>query len=736
MAIPPIDLSDFLQQQLTEWELANANFKALCEVKTKQIEGDVIPLYVQFNPARIVSSGAKTDAKSIEQRPCFLCAKNRPAEQRVYSYRNKYDILVNPFPIFPQHFTVPHKEHIPQQILPFFQDMLDLAHAFSSYLVFYNGPSCGASAPDHMHFQLGNKGFLPIETHYHQLPKKPIAEFLYQQLSVIDTDFYHAIVIESADKKEAEQRFRFLYKQIQQGNKEPMLNVLCWYTAGKYVVVVIPRAVHRPTQFFAQGEDAILLSPASVDLGGVLITPLEKDFQKLTLHDVADISSQVCLSQDLIRKLLQNPFVKVGILSAPSVVFSLETTFLCSVSTELLKGDFTVSCVEGKIVFNNTEYDEIYIEPQNYAAATFEVHDVVIGVGFHWERKENQRFKGAIHLLIEDGSVVLINEVQVEDYLHSVISSEMSATSSLELLKAHAVISRSWLLAQMEYSDSESAECVTDKGPATNTILKWYDHSNHSLFDVCADDHCQRYQGVIRATTPTVQQAVRETKGEVLLYNNQLCDARFSKCCGGISERFSTCWENRDEPYLQAVSDTASQNLISDVSDEKLAKEWILSSPDDVFCNTKDTAVLSQILNTYDQETPNFFRWKVVYAPQELADLLRQRSGIDFGMIQDIRALKRGASGRIEKLEIVGSLRTVKVGKELEIRKWFSTSHLYSSAFVVEKDKQGNFTFTGAGWGHGVGLCQIGAAVMSQKGYTYEQILQHYYTGVSIVALY
>ncbi len=728
-----LNLSSFLQKQLLQWDVAKANYQALAAVEKRVISTNTGDIVVQFNPARIVSSGAKTDAKSIEARPCFLCATNRPTEQLHYSYLDRYDILVNPFPIFPEHFTVPHKQHIPQQIFPYFGDMLDLACDFSSYVVFYNGPACGASAPDHLHFQLGNKGFLPIEKDYDTLPKKPILPFSYLQYQSIETDFYHAIVIESETKEDVEKRFSFLYKQLQKTSAEPMMNVVCWHSGTNFVVIVLPRTKHRPTQFFADDDSKILLSPASVDLGGVLITPMQRDFAALQLTDIVDISSQVCLSVDAVTNMLKNPFVTIGIVSSPTISFGFTPSpYVCTTTNESMQGEYMVSIVEGKILFNNQLYNELSFEPVDFTSDTFWVHDVIIGVDFHWQRKENQCFKGSLRFVVEHDKIVLINRVQVEEYLRSVISSEMSATSSFALLKAHAVISRSWLFAQIQQAITTKDVTSTIDG---DTIIKWYDHHNHLLFDVCADDHCQRYQGVTRVSTNHVQQAIDETCGEVLVFDNQLCDARFSKCCGGVTEEYATCWENSEVPYLGSIVDAKQGEKKIDLRTELAVSSWIKSSPT-VFCNTADTHILSQILPHYDQETTDFFRWKKVYSQHELATLLHKRSGIDVGNIQEIRPIKRGKSGRLEILEIVGTKRIVRVGKELEIRKWFSDTHLYSSAFIVERDNEGNFIFTGAGWGHGVGLCQIGAAVMSEQGYSYKEILQHYYTGVDIVSVY
>lgn len=338
--------------------------------------------------------------------------------------------------------------------------------------------------------------------------------------------------------------------------------------------------------------------------------------------------------------------------------------------------------------------------------ASFTLKDVVIGIGFHWERKEEQTFRGALKLVEEDGMLRAVNVLPVETYLTSVISSEMSANASLELLKAHAVISRSWLMRILtgRYSRGEDVAGV-EKCEEESRVVRWYDNEAHTLFDVCADDHCQRYQGITRQTNPNVVEAIRQTSGEVLMYDGEICDARFSKCCGGMMEQFEYCWQNVHYPYL-------------------------LAKPDP-YCNTRDGRILSQVLNNYDQETADFYRWVVRYSVEEISELVARKSGIDFGRITDLVPVQRGPSGRLVLLKIVGEKRTVTVGKELEIRKWLSESHLYSSAFDVEKTSDG-FTLKGKGWGHGVGLCQIGAAVMGDMGISYRDILMHYYPNAQI----
>lgn len=419
--------------------------------------------------------------------------------------------------------------------------------------------------------------------------------------------------------------------------------------------------------------------------------------------------------------------VDVGVLRAPQIKFDLIGTF--SSSLPLLEKGNVVSFANGALLLNGEQCDvPLHIVPK-CGDSRFMLHDVVIGVGFHWQRNEDQTFVGELLFIVEDGEVRAINRLPVEDYLVSVISSEMSATSSLEFLKAHTIISRSWLYAQLQRKEKQQLSVLGHENG--NEIVRWYAREDHTLFDLCADDHCQRYQGVTRAVNPNVARAVRETCDIVLMYDGEVCDARFSKCCGGVTERFSACWEDVDYGYLQAFRDVEGIVPLPDLTNEEGAREWIESTPPS-YCSTDDSKVLSQILNGYDRETNDFYRWRVEYSQEELSELVSRRSGVDFGTVEDLQPLERGASGRIIRLRIVGSRCTKIVGKELEIRRWLSESHLYSSAFVVDKIADGDsarFVLKGAGWGHGVGLCQIGAAMMGERGCSHEAILRHYYPG-------
>ena len=445
---------------------------------------------------------------------------------------------------------------------------------------------------------------------------------------------------------------------------------------------------------------------------------------------------------------MQEPVITVGILSGKEIGFSFPKEFISSDGIAIC-GIQQAVYRKGKICWQEKEYDELSFTPQQDTSSFFELQDVTIGINFHWERKEVQRFKGELKIIVEDDRLTAINIIPIEDYLTSVISSEMSATASLELLKAHAVISRSWLLNKLKVANGKLKVIMHPDNTANfelstlpSQLIKWYDHEAHKNFDVCADDHCQRYQGITRTSTPQAIEAVFATRGEVLMYEGEICDARFSKCCGGAFEEFQNCWENVKHPSLIGQRDSKTETRLPDLTKEAEADKWIRTSPA-AFCNTHNKQVLSQVLNNYDQETTDFYRWRVCYSQQELSELIHKRSGIEFGKIIDLIPVERGTSGRLVRLKIVGTLRTLIIGKELEIRRTLSSSHLYSSAFVVDKEYKedekeipSRFILTGSGWGHGVGLCQIGAAVMGEQGYKYKEILSHYYPGSAIEQQY
>ena len=751
---------DLINRQLAVWQQASDNFAALANVGVKEITVGGFPVKVQFNPARIVSSAAKVDPKTIKERKCFLCGANRPEIQEGLPFAGKkaeYTVLINPFPIFPKHLTVPDVSHVNQTIegeWERFEDMLTLAETLDDFLFFYNGPKCGASAPDHMHFQGGNKGFLPVEYNYGALEKTLIVDAQGAKVYAVENYMRGIMAIEATDKAAAVAQFRRLYNtlEVKEGEWEPMLNLLSWTVkengAVKYISLVYLREKHRPSHYFAEGDANILLSPASVDMGGVFITPLEKDFNKISEKELTEIVDELQVSSEtfgMIKNALrEQPTVSVGIMSEKEIAFELNNAYTFSTPdcecTSEVKGPQVAVESNGKVLWNGKEYSELMFTPKGIG--TFWLRGVTIGVNFHWERKEDQKFGSALRIIVEHGKLTAVNIIGVEDYLTSVISSEMSATASEELLKAHAVISRSWLLAQIEKNKeivAANAEyCATTQ--TEDELIKWYDREDHVNFDVCADDHCQRYQGLTRASTAIVRKAIDATWGELLMDGSKICDARFSKCCGGVFEEFQNCWEPVKYSYLVKVRDGKNPQDIPDLTIEENAHEWIMTSPE-AFCNTTDQKILSQVLNNYDQETVNFYRWKEEYTQKELSELILKRSGVDYGDIVDLVPVERGTSARLIKLKIVGTKKTMTIGKELEIRRTLSPSHLYSSAFVVEKVGEENglpakFILHGAGWGHGVGLCQIGAAVMGEQGYKYKEILLHYFVGAAIESRY
>ena len=760
-------ISRFFNRQLEVWTDARHRFRDLKHVETRQFSDQ---LKLQWNPARIVSTGAKIDKKTLGERPCFLCDKNRPKEQMSKQIDEKFHLLVNPFPILPVHFTIPARKHQPQLIYKNYGEMHRFISLHSDLMVFYNGPKCGASAPDHLHFQAGTNGILPLQTNWQRLSRN-LTDIISlndeEKISVVRDFIVPAFVIISKSAESDEALFRRLYKAMpQRGDEtEPMMNIISWRKGEEFISVVIPREKHRPEAYFAEGDAQFVVSPGALDMSGLIITPREEDFRKLTEEKALSLLQECGVSEEKMNAIIaklkaskdaedaaeasstlynkgKQPDVTVGIVSAQKIHFSLNKPYLAK--GEKVLGEQVVEFSEGGVLWNGNQYSQLTFHPQS-ADASFSLSNVTIGVNFHWERKETQTFLGTLRFVVESDKIVAINELPVEKYLESVISSEMSATSSLELLKAHAVISRSWLLAQMKKRRevAESGNNFFSFTKKEDTLIRWYDREDHTLFDVCADDHCQRYQGITKETSPHVAEAIRQTKGQILMDGDEICDARFSKCCGGITEEFQYCWEDTPKTYLTAVRDIALgvEHTLPNLTNEEEAEKWIRFNPP-AFCNTQDKKILSEVLNDYDQETVNFYRWKETLSQEKLQQLIADKLKMDLGAILDMKAVERGKSGRISKLQIIGTEKIFTIGKELEIRRTLSDSHLLSSAFVVDKydkDEQGvpqRFELIGAGWGHGVGLCQIGAAVMGEQGYHYDAILLHYYQGAEIKKLY
>ena len=733
----------FVGDQLSRWPLACDNFRALKNVQTREVIVNGLNVRLQFNPARMISSAAKLTKEDIAKRKCFLCQENRSSEQIMMKFDGrkgkKYHILINPYPIFPDHLVIAMAKHTDQSIWHRYIDMLDLAKKYSDFSFFYNGPYCGASAPDHHHFQGVPKGLMPLEN---DVDAK--LDSLQEITSVQDARLYHydnfttgIFVIRAETAKSAAKMFYRLLDcaEMPEGDNEPRINLFSYYRDGEFRSIIVFRRCHRSHHYFSDGPDHLTMSPGCADMAGVFIVPVEEEYHKITPELLSDMLSEITISTEeenrLISRLTRTqPLLSVGIMTAKEIEFEILSDG-AGVHKAVMR--------EGKIEYDGALYDELFFDAQTlstqFAQPSFILKGVTIGKNFHWQRKEDQKFAGSLRIIVEKGQLTAINIVGVEDYLLSVVSSEMSASASEEFLKAHAVISRSWVMAQItsarrkqpvhipegvcstpslvSHLDAVLSHDAAPQPGGTVEYIKWYDHQDHHNFDVCADDHCQRYQGLTRATGETVRRVIDKTWGQVLTYDGELCDARFAKCCGGRMETFATCWEDKDMPYLQPLLDTPDHQ------------------EGECFCDTQDKAILGQVLNNYDQETVDFYRWSQTYDKSELSQLITRRSGIEIGEVLSIEPLERGESGRIWKLKIEGSLTTLVVGKELEIRRILSESHLKSSAFDVRFEGD-SVILEGKGWGHGVGLCQIGAAVMASKGYTYTEILSHYYPGTVI----
>ena len=723
-------IDKFVKDQLSVWPLAAENYRSLKKAGSKVLSIGGLPVTVQLNPCRRISSEASLDKESINRRPCFLCPENRPAEQTNMEFEGRkgrrYRVTLNPYPIFPSHLVISSFEHTPQSIWHRYQDLLDFVRENNEYLGFYNGPESGASAPDHMHFQACPQGLTPLQNRVDELLAAGDDKTLDYLTNVKEARLFHLneyargvfVLCGATAKSTAKLFYRLLdCAPVPDGSSEPKMNIIAWCHEGEYRTAVIFRERHRPHNYSSSGADHLAMSPGCADLAGVYVTTREEDFDKLDAGLLSQVVREIAASEETEKEIIwrltrSQRRLEVGIMSGSEIEFEIISDGA---------GRQKVEYSQGRISYNGALYDELVFEAQTeatmFAEPSFILYGVTIGVDFHWERKVTQKFAGTLKFIVDGGKVTAVNIVGVEDYLLSVISSEMKASAGLEFLKAHAVISRSWVMAQVEHRQSHVSRTPGPSCPVSEPVegaeeyIKWFDHDDHTLFDVCADDHCQRYQGLTMAVGDTVRKAVDQTWGLVLTSEGKICDARFSKCCGGRMELFSTCWEDKDYPYLQPLPDTAD-----------------CVEGGDVFCDTKDEKILSQVLNDYDLETKDFYRWTTEYSRTDVSELVRRRSGIDFGTIRDLVPIERGPSGRLKRLKVVGDKKTMVIGKELIIRRWLSESHLKSSAFDI-KWVGDRLVLDGSGWGHGVGLCQIGAAVMASKGYTFDQILLHYYPG-------
>ena len=753
------EIEAFFQKELQDWPEAAERYKALEEgVQTKELPLGETMMAAQWNPARIVSTGAAIDKKTISERPCFLCDNNRPKEQHKLMTEKHYQILVNPYPILPQHFTIPMRRHTPQSIYSSFGTLRKMAWDMPKHIVFYNGPLCGASCPDHMHLQAGSRGIAPLERDWTMYEKglRKLYPLTGEQMAsmeeagnvgnrpglyLLEGYACPVFVIRSLPTESDSLLCQRVYKALPVigDETEPRLNIVCWREKGtasrpdEIVTLIFPRSKHRPDCYYAKGKEQLLISPGALDMCGLFITPREQDFEALTAEKAASILKEVTLSEEELKPIITqltdkaegaatdgeekkddmpaiNQVVSVGIMKDTAIRFCMNSPYQAK-GTEVT-GEQIAEYTEGGIRWKDNVYQELTFRPQE-DAASFTLHGVTIGQKFHWERQESQTFSGILKLVVDEDKIVAINILPVEDYLTSVISSEMKSSCSLEFLKAAAVISRSWLYAQMQRRQERAGQPAPFftfvKGEGES--IRWYDREDHTIFDVCADDHCQRYQGITRASNPQVAEAVNATRGQVLMYDGKICDTRFGKCCGGQTNEYKYCWENIEVPYLRSVKDP--------------------------YCNTSDKKILRQVLNDYDLETRDFYEWTEELSQEEIHERITSHLKMDLGPILNLEIVEKGPGGHISKLRIVGKDKAFIIGKELEIRRLLSTSHLKSSAFTVEtKNVRGGvpqrFVLHGRGWGHGVGLCQIGAAVMGERGFSYKQILKHYYTNVEI----
>ena len=682
------EIDKFINDQLSVWPLAAANFRAVKNAECKEFTVGGQKVTAQLNPCRIASSTAEIDAESLAARECFLCADKRPREQFHLKYEGKkgrmYNIQVNPYPIFRGHLVIVRDEHMPQTIWHHFPDMLLFSRLYPDFTVYYNGPVSGASAPDHLHFQACPRGILPLEGSIDAFldnPGEPIARVKEAAMYKYE-GFTRGIFAMKAttQKSMAKLCYRLLECSPRiEGENEPRFNLYCWYKGGEFRTVVVLRSQFRSHHYSSEGADQLTMSPGAAEMAGFFVTPKKSDFDKLSSRLLEEMIDEVSITPEqekmvLWRLIRTQPSIDVGIMAAEEIRFEIISDGA---------GPQRVSFVDGKINYDGALYDSLTFDAITrstlFAEPTFILYDIPIGIDFHWQRKVTRKFAGRLSFIVEGDKIRAVNTIGAEDYLLSVISSEMQSGAPLEFLKAHAIISRSWLMNNLQ---------------------------THEGFDVCADDHCQRYQGLDKVAGSAVRDAIDQTWGKLLMYEGEICDARYSKCCGGTTEIFSTCWEGEDRGYLQSVQDE--------------------------FCGRAGESVLKRVLMDYDLPTRDFYRWEVRYSREELSALVARRTGTDFGTIQALEPVETGPSGRIKYLRIVGTRKIAVIGKELAIRRALSESHLKSSAFTVEWEGD-ECILKGKGWGHGVGLCQIGAAQMAAEGYDCGQILSHYYKGSEVV---
>jgi peptidoglycan hydrolase-like amidase/diadenosine tetraphosphate (Ap4A) HIT family hydrolase len=729
-----------------------------------------------YNPAREASVAAQVDSASIRQRPCFLCPAQMPPPERGLPVDDAFALFLNPYPIFYPHPVVIHRDHRPQVLADCLPAMFPLARRLAGrYSLLYNGPRCGASAPDHLHFQAIPRYSTAIEADVHHLAESARSVFrnelaLFGEADAFTIDGYGrtAIFLESAREAGLRRALDELLRRLPAdgAGPEPLVNLLVWFGSGRWTVCLFPRRRHRPSNYAVAPGEGVLVSPGSIDLAGMIITPRRMDFEALDASAIRAIFGEVCLPLAAVAGLeaaggrpvprlttagpemglpAAEPVLRVGLVEGRTEVAVSLADGWRHAGRLVPAGDYTARPAAGsvRLVGERASFasgDSLVLDPQNATTDRFGLHGVTIGVDFHWQRQESQRFAGALELVPDGaGTLAAVNRVPLESYLEAVIASEMRADAPLEFLKAHAVISRSWALAQLAARARPGHLAAAAYPPLPGRRWGWTDRSRHERFDLCADDHCQRYQGLERAARPVVAQAVAETRGLVLTAGGGVLDARFAKCCGGMSEAFASAWGDVTVAGLEPVR-CAPDASAPDLTVEAAAADWIRGEPE-AWCRTRDPAVLGRILPDFDLETGAFFRWTVIVARGELEEIIRAKTGWDPGELLELVPVQRGHSGRLVQLLLVGTRGRLLLGKELEIRRALSPSHLYSSAFVADAEGGAGgpperFRFRGAGWGHGVGLCQVGAAVMAVRGARHEDILAHFYRGAVLTRLY
>mgnify|MGYP001766734514 CR=1 FL=1 len=797
----------FVLAQEEAWPELRLARDAWLGCRYREVSLGAFSVLLQYNPARETSVSAGVDAESIRRRPCFLCPGGMPAPERGLAVEADFALFLNPFPIFYPHPVVVHREHRPQRLAGAIDAMLALAGRLAGrFALLYNGPSCGASAPDHLHFQAIPRFSTPLEADLRHLRVPVLAPFRRQLPAAPGLDLFTIgdygrplLVLQSQSPATLRRHLDRIMaamagRPLAVGDDamaggasagetlpaEPPVNLLCFAEPDGLTLCLFPRRRHRPGRYSTQPGAGVLVSPGAIDLAGMVVTPRRSDFETLDADTLREIFAEVCYPADALAELAlraagrdgpaarpapgpgaarmdapragppfpEEPLLAVGVVSGrPEVEIELAGAWRLE-AEKLPEGRYRFLARNERVALAGPAglaregESALPLVPDGGPGTRWALAEVTIGVDFHWQRRERQEFPGAVTLSTDgNGTLAAINRVPLETYLECVIASEMRADAPLEFLKAHAIISRSWLLAQL----AQKAR-PTFLPPERYPVLperrwRWTDRQSHTRFDVCADDHCQRYQGLGRVVRPEVSRAVAETRGQALLGGRDVCDTRFSKCCGGVSEAFRNAWGDVNLPGLEPARCLAPPGQpVPDLTTEAAAREWILGTPD-AFCHVRDPEVLHRILPDYDLETGHFYRWELTMERPELERLIREKAGWDPGELREIVPLQRGFSGRLVRLLLVGTRGRLVVGKELEIRRVLSPTHLYSSAFVVTPEPGPGglfrrFHFRGAGWGHGVGLCQVGAAAMACAGWRHEAILGHYFPGTELTRLY